>query len=788
MSTIVGNTIVYSIAGETLNGSVAEKKLDVALKLSAGFSTPFLGLVTGLADLSSGVLAPDVLILDFGTVAPIAADQAISDPIVAAHDGIAFAIEATALHLDNRVFSRQLVLEDESQPDANKPYMYLQTAGGVASLGIGDRVLGVLSAVQDVITINELGDVGIGVANPACKLHLNVDAAVDVDICLDNDAGGGQSWRFRNAGGGLFSIRNQTLGENIITVNSGATKRAVHVTNTEVRFNNDNKDLDFSIRKNVSGDAYSYDAGTDEHKFSAPIQVEGPSNQIRIVDTDDSASWTVNANGGGFTIQNDALINVMVFDSGITSEALRINLAGNVGIGGLPTTGSKFEVVNNTSGSGASSNHALALRNPNSTLNAVISQNFNLDGSIRAFTQGQNLGNVGGAQGRWHAGVSVDGVLTRAITIDENANVGIGTTTPIAPLDVAGDVHVAGNLLVDGTTTTLSSETVNLADNHLTLNAGYTAAVAQTAGLVANFLPTATVDSVTSGAFVAGVAAVSNPTVETVGAATFAAGALVQFSVTLNGENDGVYEVLSHAANLLTLRGVGLTATVEDFTANQLTANPSSNATITQVTVSVMRAGLDGVWETARGSVTGLAFQDFATTTGAWTAGSVVFADPNNNLNEDNANFFWDDTGNNLGIRTNNPLAPLHVDGTTTVTGGVAPISGLNGVHTHFVADVATITSTQPGVANRRLILQGTPLELRNGGTTTALLDAGDMTVSGDVSVGANLSFPVNAGVLELPEHTTASRTALPNGVGHMVYDTDIQRPFFNTGTAWVQL
>ena len=175
-------------------------------------------------------------------------------------------------------------------------------------------------------------------------------------------------------------------------------------------------------------------------------------------------------------------------------------------------------------------------------------------------------------------------------------------------VDIVGDAHVGGNLIVDGTTTTVNSETVNVADNHLYLNSGYTPAVAQTGGLVVNYLPTATVDSVSNGSFLAGVPASSNPIVTTVGAATFSTGDIVQISDTNLGENDGIFEVLSHISVVLTIRGIGLTATVEDFTDNQFITNASDNATITKVNVSLMRANTNGDWETAKGSATGLTF------------------------------------------------------------------------------------------------------------------------------------------------------------------------------------
>jgi hypothetical protein len=46
------------------------------------------------------------------------------------------------------------------------------------------------------------------------------------------------------------------------------------------------------------------------------------------------------------------------------------------------------------------------------------------------------------------------------------------------------------------------------------------------------------------------------------------------------------------------------------------------------------------------------------------TAGSIIFAGTSGILQQDNANFFWDDTNNRLGIGTNSPAYPLEVIGT----------------------------------------------------------------------------------------------------------------------------
>ena len=63
------------------------------------------------------------------------------------------------------------------------------------------------------------------------------------------------------------------------------------------------------------------------------------------------------------------------------------------------------------------------------------------------------------------------------------------------------------------------------------------------------------------------------------------------------------------------------------------------------------------------------------TITGA-TAGSVLFAGASGVLAQDNANLFWDDTNNRLGVGTSSPSQPLHVAGSTRGDGDFVSVAG----------------------------------------------------------------------------------------------------------------
>jgi len=175
------------------------------------------------------------------------------------------------------------------------------------------------------------------------------------------------------------------------------------------------------------------------------------------------------------------------------------------------------------------------------------------------------------------------------------------------------NVVIDGNLTVNGTTTTVHSEQINVRDNHLYLNADYTTVVAQTGGLVINVLPTATVDTV-AGAFVAGIPAGANPTVITGTGGIFAAGDVIQIAGSNNQDNDGIFEVLSHVGTTLTIKGVGTTGATVPWVVNQFTADTVAGGDIRVVNVNVLEGDSTGTWSTATvTNTTGITYVDLTT-------------------------------------------------------------------------------------------------------------------------------------------------------------------------------
>ena len=129
------------------------------------------------------------------------------------------------------------------------------------------------------------------------------------------------------------------------------------------------------------------------------------------------------------------------------------------------------------------------------------------------------------------------------------------------------------------------------------------------------------------------------------------------------------------------------------------------------------------------------------------TTGSVLFVGASSALAQDNANFFWDDTNNRLGIGTNSPANTLDINGTARVQNNVTVRRDVNGTTalsventTNGTASVAVIGVTSDGSAALNVGKYST--------TTTATkiiaardgyiynITAGDIAILNDVATG----------------------------------------------------
>jgi len=349
---------------------------------------------------------------------------------------------------------------------------------------------------------------------------------------------------------------------------------------------------------------------------------------------------------------------------------------------------------------------------------------------------------------------------------------------------ILGDLVINGNLTIAGDAFQGAVENSAYADNHLYLNAGYETTSAQTAGLVANYLPLATNDTVAATGFVAGIAATSNPTVATTGAATFSVGQLIQISGADNANNNGVFEVLSHAANLLTIRGVGTTATVEDFTNNQFTTDTTVAGTIRQVSVSVMRSGVDGLWETAQGSVTGLTFADLATAAGSTLQSAYSASGAPATITTDATNDEFTVAGTAglyvTGTGADNATAPVGF-GFVVDTTGAYRLDSDAASNMNVTGANLDVTTTTSGAIN---VSSAGALNLDSASDASINSSAGNVNVANDaVAQTVNVATGAAAKTVNIGSQTGASSVTIDSGTGAINVGTGGQARSINIGT-----
>ncbi len=165
----------------------------------------------------------------------------------------------------------------------------------------------------------------------------------------------------------------------------------------------------------------------------------------------------------------------------------------------------------------------------------------------------------------------------------------------------------------------------------------------------------------------------------------------------------------------------------------------------------------------AANSVTFSTPQDIATSssptfTGATlsglASGSVLFASAGGALNQNNGNFFWDNTNNRLGIGTNAPTAALSFGGagdinSTAVNGGMNIYANGNG--TLYLDTGSTgqiLLGAAPASAGKQILIGTNTLPLLNLSALDTFINAPQTNITGD-TISISKSAP-NSGTTEL--------------------------------------
>jgi hypothetical protein len=461
------------------------------------------------------------------------------------------------------------------------------------------------------------------------------------------------------------------------------------------------------------------------------------------IDVDAGGDVSINSTGGALNFGNDANTGTINIGTGAAARTLNIgNSTGatainmDAGTGGVTIDATGSISIDGVGASNLTTDTGTLTLSTTTSGNVDITSVDAVNVSSGTTTDIQATGNVTIDSDTGSIGIGTDAddgaidigtgtTAGRVITIGNNTG-----TTGVAIEAGSGNVlidspltTITGNLDVQGTTTTVDSETVLIADNHLYLNQNYEVASAQTGGLVVNYLPIASATAVSVGGFTAGVPAGANPTVNAAGG-TFATGDFIQISGAANIENEGLYEVLSYADPVLTVRGVGTVGTVEDFTQNQFTTDTTVQGSIVRVNISVIRAGTDGIWETGIGSATALTFNDLLT-------GATVTLQ---NAYE----------GGNT-ITTSGAEGNVIVAGTESLQ-----VTATNGLDVDTVADFDVTTFDVQMTGTNGFSIDGTAasnVSVTAGDLTLSTITSGSVLVDGTDGVEVNSSSgPINIG------------------------------------------
>lgn len=130
----------------------------------------------------------------------------------------------------------------------------------------------------------------------------------------------------------------------------------------------------------------------------------------------------------------------------------------------------------------------------------------------------------------------------------------------------------------------------------------------------------------------------------------------------------------------------------------------TSSGTVTNVTASSPLASSGGT--TPNISLTGIVpvANGGTGTSTVFTSGSVIFAGASGVYNQDNANFFWDDTNNRLGIGTASPGYDVHVS--RSATGSAVTMRVQNTESTNANSDAHIWARTATGGGNPHYVAQ----------------------------------------------------------------------------------
>ena len=202
-----------------------------------------------------------------------------------------------------------------------------------------------------------------------------------------------------------------------------------------------------------------------------------------------------------------------------------------------------------------------------------------------------------------------------------------------------------------------------------------------------------------------------------------------------------------------TLRVQGASTFLSAITGNSFVKSGGTSAEILAADGSVITAGtnitISGGTISSSGGGGSMAIGGSITSA---TAGSVLFAGASGVLAQDNANFFFDNTNDRLGIGTNAPNSSLQINSASGVNALI--LLGVNGTANGFIGQSYTAAQLcTTSAANDIVVRSQTNLLFTSGGATQRLgiSTSGVVTISNLAGTGSRTVLADANGVLSAP-------------------------------------
>lgn len=190
----------------------------------------------------------------------------------------------------------------------------------------------------------------------------------------------------------------------------------------------------------------------------------------------------------------------------------------------------------------------------------------------------------------------------------------------------------------------------------------------------------------------------------------------------------------------------------------------------------------------------------------AMTAGSVLFAEASGAISQNNANFFWDNVNNRLGIGNNSPQYTLDVTGdinmpaTTSSSAGVLYSGGISFLH-NFSSSGLSANNTFLGSGAANFTLTGNNNSVLGANAATSLTTGSYNTVlgsnvgNGTLTIGANniligvdnTTKPVyNSSVRTIAIGQNTSPGSYDVAIGYMALSANTKDSFIDTDSTLI--